>query len=146
MDKVDLDLSYITDNIIAMGYPSEGLEAYFRNDYKTVKQFLDRKHPLKYKVYNLCAEESKQYPSEKFHKQENQFCFYDHHIPPFHKIILFCRDVESHMDLQKGKNVTVVHCKAGKGRTGVMISAYLLNSKMFNSAKNALKYYGLMRT
>ena len=47
---------------------------------------------------------------------------------------------------QNFKNVVVIHCKAGKGRTGVMISSLLLYNKTFQFAKDSLLYYGLIRT
>lgn len=45
-------------------------------------------------------------------------------------------------------NIAAVHCKAGKGRTGVMICCYLIYSKYngITTAKDSLMYYGLMRT
>lgn len=47
---------------------------------------------------------------------------------------------------QDPENVSGVHCKAGKGRTGVMISCYLIWKKVFNNATDSLKYYGVIRT
>ena len=46
----NLDLTYITDNIIAMGFPAQKVQALFRNDIRQVKRLLDQRHPGKYKV------------------------------------------------------------------------------------------------
>jgi hypothetical protein len=42
--------------------------------------------------------------------------------------------------------VAAVHCKAGKGRTGVMICCYLVFSGLCKNTDDAINYYGVMRT
>lgn len=44
--------------------------------------------------------------------------------------------------IEDNKNVVVVHCDAGKGRTGTLISCYLIFSGLSDTADNAILYYG----
>jgi len=42
-------------------------------------------------------------------------------------------------------NVCVVHCLAGKGRTGTSICCYLLLTSLFNDVNKALDYFKYKR-
>ena len=44
------------------------------------------------------------------------------------------------------QNVVAVHCKAGKGRTGTVIAAYMLFAQEVESHEEALNYFGVCRT
>jgi phosphatidylinositol-3,4,5-trisphosphate 3-phosphatase and dual-specificity protein phosphatase PTEN len=79
-DGVDLDLSYITDHVIAMGYPSRGLEALYRNQLGEVKAFLERRHGGHFRIWNLVAE--REYGSGHFPCQIERFTWADHTPPP----------------------------------------------------------------
>ena len=54
--KYNLDLTYITNRIIAMGYPAKGFEAFYRNSSEDIVAFLQEHHGRMVKIYNLCAE------------------------------------------------------------------------------------------
>jgi len=93
-----------------------------------------------------------------------RFPFPDHNAPHFVDMVRFCQSAvgwlfsppplrvhvlfrSQHTWLLKDpKNVVVVHCKAGKGRTGVMICALLLFRGMFSCARDAIKFYDEQRT
>ncbi len=113
----DLDLTYITDRIIAMGYPADNIEKIYRNPLEEVKCFFEKRHNNRYKIYNLCSERI--YPLHTFQAQ-GYYPFDDHEAPPIDMILPFCEDIHQWLSFHPS-NVIAIHCKAGKGRTGLMI-------------------------
>lgn len=132
LEGFDLDLSYITDRIIAMGFPSEGREGVYRNPMSEVVAFLERYHRDHYMVYNLCSE--RDYSPLHFRNRVRRFPFDDHNACPLTLIRLFAESVHDWLS-QNQENVVVIHCKAGKGRTGLMISAFLAHDHLWKVSR-----------
>ncbi|TYK25611.1 Phosphatidylinositol-3,4,5-trisphosphate 3-phosphatase and dual-specificity protein phosphatase PTEN [Cucumis melo var. makuwa] len=137
----DLDMSYITDHVLAMSFPAERMRAMYRNPLWQVKSVLDMRHQGHYKIYNLCIEES--YDPSHFHGRVESFPFDDNHVPHLQMIKIFCENVSSWLSSHP-KNIAVIHCMAGKGRTGLMVCAYLVYCGM--SVEDALQLYAQRRT
>lgn len=144
-DGFDLDLTYVTDSLVAMGFPSTGVEKVYRNPYSEVYRFFTTRHGDAFRVYNLCLERAYQYDAARWGGALARFPFADHNVPPFGMIEHFCREVEAFLAGGEGR-VAAVHCKAGKGRTGTMLAAYLLWSGACATAAEALDYFGRERT
>jgi protein-tyrosine phosphatase len=126
-----------------MGFPSTGNEGMYRNHAEHVTDFLAAKHGEKVKVYNLCSE--RDYPVSLFDGRVAKYPFDDHNPPPMQMFLPFCRDVKQWLDSDP-ENVVAIHCKAGKGRTGVMICAYLLYIGEWEDADECMAFYGTART
>ncbi|CAB3409018.1 unnamed protein product [Caenorhabditis bovis] len=142
-DGFDLDLTYITDRIIAMGYPANATEALYRNSMKHIIRFLEKRHKDHYKVFNLRGQYS--YDPANFKNRVVSFEMTDHHPPRLELMAPFCREVHEWL-CEDPRNVVAVHCKAGKGRTGVMICAYLSYCCFYPSPRQNMDYYSVVRT
>lgn len=145
-DGFDLDLSYVTDNVIAMGFPSQGKEALYRNSRTEVNDFFARRHFGAFRVFNLCAE--RRYELDIFDAAGGSCCHYpfdDHNPCPFALIAKICEDIRSFL-FQHPQNVAAIHCKAGKGRTGMIIACYLVYSSLCPNSFSACDYYAQRRT
>ena len=141
----DLDMAYITERVIGMGFPATGCEIIYRNSLTDLKAYLDRYHN-EYKIYNLCIEKKRIYPKNLWNgKKVGLFPFNDHAPCPIKLILDFCVDICLYLTTNPG-GVAAIHCKAGKGRTGVMIVCYLIFSGLCETTDEALAHYASQRT
>lgn len=94
-DGVDLDLTYITDNIIATSYPAQGMESYYRNSLALVAGFLNERHKDKYWVIN-CSERAT-YDRSKFGNRVTEYHWPDHHAPPFDYLFTMVKQANDYL-------------------------------------------------
>ncbi|XP_029029049.1 putative tyrosine-protein phosphatase TPTE [Betta splendens] len=142
-DGFDLDLTYVTDRVIAMSFPSSGKQSFYRNPIHEVARFLDTKHEGHYKVYNLCSE--KGYDPKFFHYRVERVFIDDHNVPSLEDMLKYTASVREWM-AEDPTNIIAIHCKGGKGRTGTMVCTWLIDSDQFESAQDSLDYFGERRT
>jgi len=86
--NVNLDLTYITNQIIAMSFPSSGLESYYRNPIGDVKKFMDEHHGKHLWIINTSE---RTYDKSKFNNQVTDYHWPDHHGPPFHFLFIIAK-------------------------------------------------------
>ena len=143
VDGYDLDLSYITPRIIAMSFPDTGLNRLIRNDISEVEQYLDEHHGGCYRVYNLtrdCYDKK-----TRFHGHYVQVPLDDHTAPDLFTLLQTIEDMKSYLD-GDASNVVVIHCKAGKGRTGLFACGLLLKLGICSTAAAAIHKFAHMRS
>jgi len=142
-DGFDLDLSYVTPRIVAMGFPSTGLEAVIRNPLSQVQKFFADRHGGHFKVYNLCSE--RDYDLKGVFPLVERFPFPDHNPCPMDMLLRLMESVAEYLAADRA-NIVAIHCKAGKGRTGMVIAAILLHLGLNSTALEALQFFAERRT
>eukprot|EP00644_Phytophthora_capsici_P013496 jgi/Phyca11/528394/estExt2_fgenesh1_pm.C_PHYCAscaffold_290089 len=143
-DGFDLDLGYVHPRIIVMGYPAVGVEFLFRNPRSEVQQFLEHRHSGDYFVFNFCDEPKRSYPPSIFDGRVKNYPIEDHNVPTFQMMTAFCNEAAAWLDADE-KHVVALHCKAGKGRAGMMACMLLLRMGYAASATDAIDRYNRER-
>ncbi|KAJ4217001.1 Telomerase protein component 1 [Fusarium oxysporum] len=153
--EAGLDLCYVTDHIIATSGPSETYpQLAYRNPLDQLVKFLDSKHGEDWAIWEFRAEGTG-YPDESVYGRVRHYPWPDHHPPPFRLVPMIMASMrnwlhggelgggvvtgdgrpmssgkdavtEAQRKEKRDKRVVVVHCKAGKGRSGTVSCSYLI--------------------
>lgn len=115
----------------------------YRNPLDELVKFLDAKHGENWCIWEFRAEGTG-YPDSEVYNRIHHFPWPDHHPPPFaliphimgsmrnwlHRLDVQDRDGDKGTGETDGqKRVAVVHCKAGKGRSGTIATSYLISQE-----------------
>lgn len=126
--EAGLDLCYVTDNIIATSGPSGTYpQRAYRNPLDSLVKFLDSKHGQDWAIWEFRAEGTG-YPDSEVYDRVYHYPFPDHHPPPFALIPNIMASMRNWLH-EKENRVVVVHCKAGKGRSGTASCSYLISEE-----------------
>jgi hypothetical protein len=105
---------------------------------------MDFYHRDKYKMFNFCCEPGRGYDPKIFYGRVERYPFKDHNTPPLETMAAFANSAKYWLD-QDPQNVVNMHCKAGKGRAGLMCCVLLVRTGAAKNAKEALELYDRKR-
>ncbi|XP_038029623.2 tensin-3 isoform X2 [Anas platyrhynchos] len=137
----ELDLTYITERIIAVSFPASCSEETYLHNLQDVTRMLKSKHGDNYLVLNLSE---KRYDLTKLNAKIMDVGWPDLHAPPLDKVCTICKAMESWLN-NDPQHVVVIHCKGGKGRIGVVISSYMHFTNVSASADQALDRFAMKK-
>lgn len=112
----------------------------YRNPTDALVRFLDSKHDADWAIWEFRAEGTG-YPDSEVYGRIHHFPWPDHHPPPFALIPSIMASMRNWLNdeetpgeeggdkRKKKKRVAVVHCKAGKGRSGTVACSYLISQE-----------------
>ncbi|XP_041744634.2 tensin-2-like isoform X1 [Coregonus clupeaformis] len=130
----DFDLTYITERIISVFFLPDLEEQRYCGNLQEVAAMLKSKHQDKFLLLNLSE---KRHDITRLHPKVEDFGWPDLHAPPLDKICAMCKAMETWLTSDPG-NVVVLHCKGNKGKTGVIVAAYMHYSKISAGVDQAL--------
>ena len=118
----------------------------YRNPTDQLVNFLDSKHQADWSIFEFRAEGTG-YPDTEVYNRIHHFPWPDHHPPPFAIIPTLMASMRNWVQGEgpdgttdgdsgstRKNRVAVVHCKAGKGRSGTAACSYLISKEGWKKA------------
>ncbi|XP_041741066.1 tensin isoform X8 [Coregonus clupeaformis] len=140
-ENYEVDLVYITERIISVSFPSGAEERSYTSNIKEVASMLASKHGEHYLLLNLSERRN---DITKLNHKVLEFGWPDHHAPALDKICSMCKAMDTWLNADQ-HNVVVLHNKGNRGRTGVVVAAYMHYSNISASADQALDRFAMRR-
>jgi len=138
----DAEVVYITDRIVTLSHPymQSTTDGDITPDRKlaAVGQLLQRRHGGRYMVWNLSEVE---YDASVLDDQVLVYKFPGSPSPPLGLLLKLLLSMESWLKADE-RNVAVLHCLTGRGRTSTVLAAFLCwtGEAGFTDVNGALKY------
>ncbi|CAI5738553.1 unnamed protein product [Peronospora destructor] len=141
----DLDLGYVHPRIIVMGHPAVGVERLFRNLRSEVQLFLEEYHPDNYFVSSTSVtNRNGAIRSHVFEGRVKNFPIEDYNVPMLQTMVAFCEKAAAWL-VAGESHVVALHCKAGKGRAGMMACMLLMRMGYAATVTDAIDRYNVER-
>ncbi|KAM4601702.1 tensin-1-like [Polymixia lowei] len=140
-ESYEVDLVYITERIISVSFPAAAEERSYTSHLTEVASMLRSKHGEHYLMLNLSERRS---DIVKLNHKVLDFGWPDHHAPALDVICSMCKAMDTWLNGDP-RNVVVLHNKGNRGRTGVVVAAYMHYSNISASADQALDRFAMRR-
>ncbi|XP_062453137.1 tensin-2-like isoform X3 [Rhea pennata] len=132
--RFEFELTYVTERILCVVFPGALEEGRYRGLLRELAHMLTSRHRDAYTLFNLSE---KRRDIARLNPKVQEFGWPDLHAPPLDKLCSVCKALEGWLRAQP-QHVAVLHCKGDKGKTGVIVAAYMHYSKISASADQAL--------
>jgi len=112
------------------------------NNTEDLCRWITLKHSHRIKVFNLCAESRYQYKTlgDLTEVEVESFPLEPFALPSFELVEAFIASLSSWL-LKDRQNVALIHCDSGRGRTGLMVCAYLLKTGAVATLHDAIRKF-----
>lgn len=125
------DLAYIKPNLIVSSMPTSSyIKGWYRIWLADLLNFLNKNHGNYWRIFNFQAEKSG-YGDQEVYGRVSHYPFPDHNPPPFEMFPKVIEELNAFLSAD-ARNVVLLHCKAGKGRSGTIACAYLMSKYKYS--------------
>ncbi|XP_058813627.1 cyclin-G-associated kinase [Topomyia yanbarensis] len=148
--RTDLDISYITQRILVMPCPSEGLESTYRtNHIEDVKIYLESRYlPTKISIYNLGPRSCPRLPPP-VRTVEGSFIYspvpLSYKAPHLAGLYALAEDMYGFLNADPKTVIVIQSPDAGKALAATMVCALLVYSQLVTEPEDAMQIFAVKR-